>query len=159
MREWIAEHHKMLGALPGVIGVIIGAFELTTDDEAINQIVTGIGAILVLFGVERAPRNRYLKPMLALMLMVMLSACVGSPMSADQRLQVACDSYSATLGKLAVDRRLGLLSRSAETRIDQAVIVLAPVCEEIEDVNTEAVVRTVETHLIMMLEEKQNAEN
>lgn len=89
----------------------------------------------------------------------MLIACTsGPPLSPERRLQIACSSYADTLSALATRNRLGLLSKAAQSRVDDAVIVIAPVCEGVPPSNPGILLTRVEASLVVMLEERNRVD-
>lgn len=88
-----------------------------------------------------------------------LHACANrQPLSPERRLQIACSSYVETVDALAIRNRLGLLSGEAQARVDDAVTVIAPVCEGDIEADPRTVLVAVETALIVMLEERETVD-
>ena len=95
---------------------------------------------------------------LVTIVLLIVAACAPTSLSAERRLQIACSSYSDTLSALATRNRLGLLTKAAQERVDDAVVVIAPICEGVPPSNPGVVLQRVEEALVVMIEEKRRAD-
>ena len=97
----------------------------------------------------------------ALGLLLLLGACNAwpsdrAPLTTDDRLRIACDSYAGTLRALAVQRQLGHLSAEQIQSVDQAIAMLSPTCTGAPGATVS--LATLEAQLILLIEAKEQAQ-
>ncbi len=96
----------------------------------------------------------------ALGLLLLLGACAWlqerAPLTADDHLRIACDSYAGTLNALAVQRELGHLSAEQIRSVDQTIALLSPTCTGAPGASVS--LETLEAHLIRLIEAKEQAQ-
>lgn len=91
-------------------------------------------------------------------LAVLLTACANPGPSYQRQLQIACAGYANVLDGLAARNELGLLSGRSQDRVDGAVYIIAPICEQETAPDPQSALRTVESALIIMLDERDKAD-